>query len=1838
MISIAGYKIIEKIYESRSSIVYRGHQKSNNQPVIIKALKEDYPSPHEIAKYRQEYNIYKNFEIERIIQSYNYILSEHSPAIIFEDFGAESLNVLVDKGKLRFKSDRLILFLNIAIQIAEALVEIHENQIIHKDINPSNIVLNLENQQLKIIDFGISILLDRETTSIKSPEALEGTLAYISPEQTGRMNRTLDYRTDFYSLGITLYELFTGQLPFTGNDPLELIHYHIAKEPIPPHEINQDIPKPISKIIMKLMNKNAENRYQSAYGLKKDLEYCLENIVGLKEINNFSPGELDFSNRFNIPQKLYGREAEIRTILQAFNRASMGTIEMMMIGGYSGIGKTSLIYDLQKPVVEKKGYFISGKFDQYKKDIPYYALIQAFQGLIKQILTESFEKILTWKKEILSSLGVNAQVIIDVIPELELIIDKQPDIPKLPPNESYNRFNFVFQNFAKTFASIDHPLVIFLDDLQWADLASLKLLEILMADIDAKYILIIGAYRDNEVNTAHPLTLTLDEIRKDRSSISEIFLNPLLLVDVQQLVADTLRSEVGKVRELAELIIEKSLGNPFFINQLLQMFYIDKFIVFNSNEGQWNIEILKIKEAEITENVIDLMLNKIMRLPRAIQDILKLAACIGNVFDLETLSIISRNSTKETEDALFECLKQGFVYPLDDSYQYLITDDKLFSTTKYKFLHDRIQQAAYSLIHDENKKRFHLKVGKLLLENPDHEDNIFEIANHFNSAIDLITDPKERESVAQLNLLAGEKAKKSAAYQPSFSYFKTGISFLTNNDWELNYTLMLSLHINATETAYLNSNFDEMAQFAGNVDQFAKSTRDKIKIYEVKLLSCQAQHKMLEAVKIAAEILNLLGCNFPTSPTPEIMQNAFAETSALLADKSPMDLLDLPPMDNHDILAVMKILISADTSFYQVAPELYVLSALKQVQLSIQYGNAPESPCGYATYAVVLCGVLNDINTGYQFGKLAMKLLDRTNSSKRVKIMMLFHVHIWHWKNHLRESFKALFSIYKTGQEIGDIEFMAHTGMNYCFYAFFSGRNLSELTKEIVMFGNSMKQTKQDVTLLYLNILHQVIINLCKHAESRCRLNGDVYCERHMLPFHNKNNDKAGLFTVYFGKMLLNYLFENYAQAVKYASIAERNADGVAGWVAIPVFYFYASLSYLALAKEQQNTEQGLIEKVISNQVKMKNWADHAPMNYLHKYYLVHAELMAFSNKYNQAEEFYDKAIELAGKTQYTNDEAIANELAAKFFYRRGKPKFAKVYMTDAYYGYEKWGAISKIDDMREKYDFLFIKGAIRNQLTIGSESITISTGIHSDTLDLTSVLKASQIISGEIVLEKLLKKLMKTVIENAGAQKGCLILKKNSDLFVEIQADIQGNISEILQSVPVKNNQSISESIVNYSMRTGNNIVLFDAGTEGLFTQDPYILKYSPKSILCSPLKNQGKLIGLLYLENNLTTNAFTEDKLHILDLLTAQIAVSIENASLYNNLEQKVQERTAQIGKQKKEIEDSAKELKESNRKLIEMDKFKQAMMSMIVHDLKNPLNYILNISSLNVSEKQLKEVRNSGKQMLNMVMNILDVHKFEDAQMTLEIQSYPLFDVSQRAIDQVRFLSEKKNIHIQNLIPQELKVEIDLSLIERVFVNLLNNAIKYTSNNGKILLEVDKLSLLPNTHHNMVKVMISDTGQGIPEDKLDVVFDKFKQIKKQSAGQIGSTGLGLTFCRLAIQGHQGDIGVISKMGEGSTFWFTLKIDQAVTYKSAFHPIDREKKESRIERKHQLKKIEQDILSPFIKDLASIEVYEISRLRKILKQLEAIENENIQFWKNNLEDIIRTGDDVRYKEFIAS
>ena len=1490
MIKIPGYDVSSKLYESNQTIVYRGKRTGDGVAIVLKG--QQYSNSVGDSHFTREYHIAQRIQSDGSINIYDIVQTEQGSILIIEDIGGESLRKLFDTAMT------LSLFLPLAIQTSRNLGDIHRAGIIHKDINPSNIIYNPQTKQLRIIDFGIASELTSEAASAKSVSLIEGTLDYIAPEQTGRTNRSVDYRSDFYALGATFYELLSGQTIFDSHDPVELVYNHLARQPNP----LTNIPSQLSALILKLLAKNAEDRYQSASGLVADLEHCWEMWQANGDIAPFALGAFDVSEQFRIPQKLYGRSAEISTLLNAFERATKGDTALMLVKGYSGIGKTALIREIHTPIVKQRGYFITGKFDQFRRNIPYESLIQAFKELVRRLLTESEATIAMWRDKLLAALNPNGAIITDVIPEMALIIGDQPAAPELSSTEALNRFNSVFQNFIEVFAKWEHPLVIFLDDLQWADTPSLQLLQHLLTSGQHGSLLIIGAYRDNEVLAGHPLQLMITEVAKSGLPVEEIALTNLTLETVTKLIADTLHTDPEKVASLAAQVHRKTAGNPFFVSQFLHSLYEKGALHFA--DGGWQWDTAQAEAAIMTDNVVELVAQKLQTLDVTTQDVLKIASCLGNKFDLVLLAAAYGQSPVTTAGTLWAALV----------HELIVQESTSAENTHYRFLHDRVQQAAYSLLAEADRPKIHLKIGRLMptiLDESDIDENIFDITSHLNQATDLLTETSERLDVARLNLRAGQKAMSATAYQPANVLFAAGIQLLPTESETEQYELTFALKRGYAESQHLSGDLEGADKEMQALLAFAQTTADKTTVYGLLSNLYMTQNRFLEAYTLCMPLIEALGETIP-HPSGEIdLIPDIVRLQQNLGDRPIADLINLPIMEDPERVLLLDLLIRESSPAYFLNQALFALLNLRMVNLTIEHGLAPPSP-----FAIMLCGsiqtsALGQHATGYQFGQLAYAVQEKLGTrflSNRLDLV--YGDFIAHFHDHARVSIEYLERGYRDSIDKGDFFYAGYCGNVSTWYQSMIGRPLRGIYEQAKSVLARVLRAKDFETGDNIIVTMGMLRSLMGETEHPTSFQSDEYDEAERMTHMQQIAMKLPLSWYHIMKLRSHYLFGEYEAALEQANLSEPLLPFAAGLLQTEEHIFYHALTLAALYPDADDETQAVyMGKLNALNEQMQMRVGLCADNFEHKGLLISAEIARITNHPLKAMHLYDQAIASATDADYINTIALANEVAARFYTRQGRNKSAIPYWQDAYLYYEQWGAVAKTNQLATLYPYL---GQRRQRHSLRNDRSISTAGTQSSILDVVSALKASEAILGEIVLDKLLASLIRIVLENAGAQVGHLILKRTGAWRIE--ASSREDIVTVLEAAPLTD-AVLPLSIVNFVTRAEESVVLANASSAREFANDPYIISQRPVSVLCMPLINQGRLTGVLYLENNLASDAFTADRIEMLNLLSSQAAISIENATLYTTLEEKVEQRTAQLALANEEISALNERLKEEN-----------------------------------------------------------------------------------------------------------------------------------------------------------------------------------------------------------------------------------------------------------------------------------------------------------------------------------
>jgi predicted ATPase len=1231
-------------------------------PILLVAPVAEHPPPEFLKRLEHEYALRAELDPEWAVRPLALTLRHNRTALVLEDPGGEPLDRLLG-GALEVTQ-----FLRIAISLAAALRRMHERNLIHKDIKPANVLVDRARGGVWLTGFGIASRLPREHQVPEPPEVIAGTLAYMAPEQTGRMNRSIDSRSDLYALGVTLYEMLTGVLPFTASHPMEWVHCHIARQPIPPSERVEGVPGPISAIVLKLLAKTAEDRYQTAAGVEADLWSCLTEWEAHRRIEPFPLGTRDASDRLLIPEKLYGREAEIDTLVAAFDRiVAHGATELVLVSGYSGIGKSSLVNELHKVLVPPRGLFAAGKFDQYKRNVPYATLAQAFQSLVHQILGKSDAEMGQWRAALLEALGPNGQLMVNLIPELALVIGEQPPAPDLPPQDQQARFQLVFRRFLGVFACSEHPLALFLDDLQWLDSATLDLIEHLVGHPEVRHLLLVGAYRDNEVSPSHRLMRTLATIRGSGGRMQEILLAPLMPDDVERLLADALHAERGRVRSLAGLVFEKTAGNPFFTIQFLIALAEEALLAFDPGTATWLWDLPRIRAKGFTDNVADLMAAKLSRLPRATQKALGQLACLGNVVETATLTLVHGGAELAMYAALWEAVRAGLI---------------LRSDSTYTFLHDRIQEAAYALIAESERATAHLRIGRLLATRtrPEElEDNIFEIVNQFDRGAALIAAADEREQVAALNLMAGRRAKAASAHASALQYFATGRALLAETGWDRCYRLTFDLELNWGECEYLTGDLALAEERLSALSRRAMSLVDRAAVTRLRMVLYTILDRTGRGVEVGLEYLRHLDVEWSPHPTDENVHQELEQMQRLLAGRLIEQLLDLPFMTNADWLATMDVLADLLPPARFTDNNLHDLVLLRMTNLSLEHGNCDASCHAYAVLNLVLGLRLGDYQTGFRFGQLGCDLVDRRGLDRfKARVYMAFGALVIPWTKHLLAGRALIRRAFDTANAMGDLTYAVYSTKNLITSFLISGEPLGNVQREA---EQALAFARKARFGLYVDaFIEQLMLvrDLRGLKEDAFRPEGtapdDHWFERHLEEGGARLALAASWYWIH--RMQARFFAQDYAAGMAAASKADELLWATRSHLEIAEYHFYAALTRAAVCDSASGDRRRQhMEALLGHYERIAVWAKSCPENFANRAALVGAEIARLEGRELDAMRLYEEAIRLAREHGFIQNEGLAHELAARFCAAHGLETIAHAYLRNARYCYLRWGA-----------------------------------------------------------------------------------------------------------------------------------------------------------------------------------------------------------------------------------------------------------------------------------------------------------------------------------------------------------------------------------------------------------------------------------------------------------------------------------------------------------------------------------------------------------------------------------
>ncbi len=1461
MIDLSRYRF-ETLLEGEEFALFRGRSDDAELPTILSiAPVSEHPVAAILERLEHQYSLREELDSDWAARPLTLVRREGRPLLILQDPGGEPLDRLLGQPM------EITRFLRLACGLAVALGKLHQQGLIHKDIKPANILVDSARGAVWLTGFGIASRLPRERQSAEPPEMIAGTLAYMAPEQTGRMNRSIDSRSDLYSLGVTFYEMLTGVLPFTASDPMEWVHCHIARQPVAPDQYAKEIRGPLSAIVMKLLAKTAEERYQTAAGVEADLRKCLSAWESFGRIDPFPLGAQDVSGRLLIPERLYGREREIDALLASFDRVvTIGTSELVLVSGYSGIGKSSVVHELHKVLVPPRGLFASGKFDQYKRDIPYATLAQAFRSLVRPLLGQSEAEFGRWRDALSKALGPHGQLIVNLVPELELVIGKQPPIPELPPHEAQNRFQTVFRRFLNVFARKEHPLALFLDDLQWLDTATIELLEHLVTHSEVRYLLLIGAYRDNEVGAAHPLRRMFEAMRNAGARVHEIVVEPLRIDDTSRLVADALHCKPERSLPLAQAVHERTGGNPFFATQFFTGLAEEKLLAFDPVAPAWQWDINRIRGKNYTDNVVDLMAGKLKRFSAITQEALKQLACLGNVAEIATLTLVHGETEEALHAALWEAVHAGLVFREDSA---------------YKFLHDRIQQAAYTLIPEEHRAEVHLRIGRVLLASMTADklaEHLFDVANQFNRGAARLVDQDEKARVSTINLRAGRKAKASAAYASACVYLAAGMALLDERDWGSQYDLMFSLRLERAECEFLTGNFDTAEQLIGELLQRGASKVDQAAAYHLKVLLHTVKSENAQAVASALTCLRLFGIDIPAHPTWEQVQAEY-ETVWRNLDARPIEsLVNLPLMTDPELQAAMQVLSTLLTPAYVTDVHLVCLNVCRLVNISMRHGMCGASAHGFAYLGLVLGPVFHRYNEGYRFTKLACDLVEKHGFiAYRAKVHYAMGI-VAPWTQPITTAIDFMRAAFRTATETGDLTFACYSMERSVTGLLLRNDPLDAVWRESENSLDFARKAKfRDMADVIVS-QQRFIASMRGRTATFSTFSDEQFDEAAFEAQLTADRTVTMVCRYWIFKLKARFLSGNHAEALAAAEKAKALLWAAAVDIQLLDYFYYTALTVAALYENAATDEKNSWRDLLTAHCEqLREWADNYPPTFGDKHALVSAELARIEGRDLDAMRLYEEAIRAARENGFVQNEGVANELAAQFYLKRGIEKVAHSYLRDARYCYLRWGALGKVKQLDERYPAIEEQAASRPTTTIGTPV---------EQLDLGTVMKASHAVAGEIVLEKLIETLMVIALEHAGAERALLILPHGEELRIAAEARTgRDGVDVQLQDAPITPSD-LPNSLLHYVIRTRESVILDDATTQNLFSQDDYVRQRRPRSVLCLPLVKQVNMVGILYLENSLAPRVFTAKRLAMLEMLASQAAISLDHARLYADL----------------------------------------------------------------------------------------------------------------------------------------------------------------------------------------------------------------------------------------------------------------------------------------------------------------------------------------------------------------
>lgn len=1636
--------------------------------------------------------------------------------------------------------------LRLAAALARTLGAVHRLGIIHRDVKPHNLLVNADRTEIKLIDFGIATRRSKQVAATAAVEELAGTLAYMAPEQTGRMNRAVDARADLYALGATLYQMITGQLPFVTAHLAELIHAHLARTPPPPHERAPElgIPPLVSALVGKLMAKSPDDRYQTADGAAHDLERAAAEWEQSGTVQSFALGERDWEDRIRKPSRLFGRDRELTLLDEALGTTRGGEVEFTLVAGPSGVGKSALVYALRERVRDRQGLFAPGKFDLLQRGTPYAALAQALRQVVRRRLADPADALEQWKLTWQEAAGSNGRILVDLIPELTHFLKEPSPLVEVGPLEAKIRFQRTVQQFLRSTATAEHPLVLFLDDLQWADPASVSLLQEIGTDPDAKHLWVIGAYRDNEVGDDHPLHALRRAVEEGGRRVRAVVLAPLGDRALEGMVGDMLARPPEELQVLSALVKARTDGSPFFVEQFLHALHQRKLLARDRETGRWLWQVEAIERAGVTDNVVELLTAKIEHLSRAARRVLSLAACAGASFETKLLGAADALAPEALQGAVEDLVHEGLLVPLGD-----------IESGGHEFVHDRVQQAAYESLSAEERPRAHLRLAQTMERQGGElagDAELFAALYHYLRALPLI-GAEARVPVAALCLRGGQRARLGSAYAQAVSFLRAGRDLLGEEGWQAQPALTFELHLELGEASCLAGRADVgepllkqcMARADGSLG------RGRVALVGVPLLHLAGRYD--DAMRVGLSALEDLGWSFPAEPAEQ--QAFFMAQLGRLAPKIMATDVDawrsLPRCSDPAALLAQSLLSAISLTAAFCRPAIVPCLNFAMLENTFFYGISSCAAYCAGSVAIMGLGLQQELVLVAKCVQFAMALhhdpsVVKGNATFMAGLAAQF-------VQTLPDALAYWSEVPALAEREGAISWAEYGRVVPAGARMLTGEHLGD----IVVPAHFLDAQAREFAIGYREGLAILTQPSAPDPATFTRL-----AERPMA------SPSGYAYTV--GAAVFAGLHAGCDEVTLRIAVAGESL-WIAAWCAAPDIWLLMGITLLGVAPRPSDPAEAetLRRKVAFHRGRLERFAAFVPSTFLHLKLLVDACEARAEKRHQEAELLYDEAIEDARKNGFVNDEGLGLRLAGEHHLELGRTRGARAYLRDAHDAYMRWGAPAAAARLRQKHPNFFVGEALdeaslarRAPGTATTTSDTTMVGALNTRIDAAAVLRAAQALSGDIVLGSLVGRMLRLLAENAGAERAALAIVREGELRVTAQLTLEPETLETLLDEPVVGSTRLPATLVQYVARSNEPVVLAQATGDHRFNEDPYLRERKPASVLAVPLAHQGRLLGVMYLEQPQVANAFPEARVELVVLLASQAAIAMENATLYAEVQRKTEALQASNERLERQVTERTAELRAAKETADAANLAKSDFLASMSHELRTPLSGILGYAQILERSSTLDQkardgvrvIRASGEHLLTLINDVLDLAKIEAGKMELSPKNMSLPIVLRTAANLCRVRAEEKGLAFAYELkgPALLGVHADEKRLTQVLLNLLGNAIKFTAR-GSVHLAVEVLDEASapaggDAAARTLRFQVEDTGPGIAPEHLARIFKPFEQVGERSA-QAEGTGLGLSICKRIVDLMGGRIEVQSELGKGSRFTVTLRLPEAAS-----------------------------------------------------------------------------------------